>query len=194
MVFIIHPTAEVSVKAKIGRNTKVWNNAQVRENAVIGSNCIISKNAYIDFGVRIGNNVKIQNNASIYHDALIEDGVFIGPHVCLTNDKTPRAITKDGKLKNAAEWRAEKSVVSKGASIGACSVLLPGIKVGEYAMIGAGSVVTKDVRAYTLVYGNPAREHGYVCKCGFKVTDLSEEKNFLILKCPKCNSKIKIKK
>ena len=95
----IHKTAEVSDKAKIGYGTFVWNSAQIRENAEIGKNCIISKNVYIDFGVKIGNNVKIQNNASIYHGAKIEDCVFIGPNVCLTNDKLPRAATEAGKLK-----------------------------------------------------------------------------------------------
>lgn len=167
----IHPTADVSKDAKIGSNTKVWHQCQVRKNAVIGDNCIMGKNVYIDHGVKICSNVKIQNNCSIYRGSEIEDGVFIGPNVCLTNDKTPRAITEDGKLKDDTDWKVDKTLVKKGASIGAGSMLLPGIVIGEFAMIGAGSVVTKNVPDYALVYGNPAKIEGYVDKSGKKVKD-----------------------
>ena len=122
-------------------------------------------------GCKICSNVKIQNNCSIYHGSEIEDGVFIGPHVCLTNDKAPRAITGDGALKEDKDWKVDKTLVKKGASIGAGSVLLPGIMIGEFAMIGAGSVVTKNVPDYALVYGNPAKIEGYVDKSGKKVKD-----------------------
>lgn len=165
----IHPTAEVSNEAKIGNNTKIWHQCQIREKVVVGENCILGKNVYIDHGIRIGNNVKIQNNSSIYNGSEIEDGVFIGPHVCLTNDKTPRAITKDGKLKEDNDWETGNILIKKGASIGAGSVILPGIVIGEFAMIGSGSVVTKDVPDYALVYGNPAKLEGYVDKSGKKV-------------------------
>ncbi len=165
----IHSTAEVSKKAIIGKGTYVWNQVQVREGAKIGNNCIISKNVYIDFNVKIGNNVKIQNNASVYHGVKIEDGAFIGPHVCLINDKKPRAINKDGSLRKSDEWTVSNTIIKKGASIGAGSIILPGIVVGEYAMIGAGSVVTKNVSDYGLVYGNPAKLAGYVDKSGKKV-------------------------
>lgn len=165
----IHPTVDVSNQAKIGDNTKIWHQCQIREKAVIGEKCILGKNVYIDHNVKIGNNVKIQNNSSIYFSSTIEDGVFIGPHVCLTNDKMPRAITEDGKLKTENEWDAGKIIVKKGASIGAGSVVLPGVVVGEFAMVGAGSVVTKDVPDYALVYGNPARIMGKVDKKGNKV-------------------------
>ena len=147
----------------------VWNNAQIRENAEIGKNCIISKNVYIDFGVKIGNNVKIQNNASIYHGAKIEDCVFIGPNVCLTNDKLPRAATEAGKLKKKDDWELGKILVKKGSSIGAGSIILPDITIGQYAMVGAGSVVTKNVPDYGLVMGNPAKLVGYVDKRGKKI-------------------------
>ncbi|MBW2976391.1 N-acetyltransferase [Candidatus Woesearchaeota archaeon] len=162
-------TTVVSKDAKIGKNTKIWHFTQVRENAEIGDNCIIGKNVYIDCGVKIGNNVKIQNNASVYHGSTIEDGVFIGPHACLTNDKVPRAINEDGSLKADSDWKVGKIIVRKGASIGACSVVLPNVVIGQFAMVGSGSVVTKDVPDYGLAYGNPAKLHGYVNKKGEKV-------------------------
>jgi UDP-2-acetamido-3-amino-2,3-dideoxy-glucuronate N-acetyltransferase len=162
----IHPSAEVSQEADIGARTRIWHQAQVREGARIGENCIIGKGAYIDFDVQIGCNVKIQNYASVYHGTTVEDGVFIGPYVCLTNDKLPRAITPDGKLKNDAEWEVGKIHVKYGAAIGARAVVLPDVTIGRFALIGAGAVVTKDVPDYGLVVGNPAQLVGYVCKCG----------------------------
>jgi len=171
----IHPTAEVSEKATIGEGTTIWHQAQVREDAKIGKSCVISKNVYIDRGVIIGNNVKIQNNCSLYYEAILEDGVFIGPHVCFTNDKIPRAVNPDGSIKggggNATDWKISKIVIKKGATLGANSTIIGGITIGEWALVGAGSVVTKDVPAYALVYGNPARFKGYVCKCGNKLID-----------------------
>lgn len=161
-----HHSAEVSLKAKIGNKTKIWHHAHVREGAEIGMSCIIGKNVYIDFKVKIGDNVKIQNNVSIYHGITLEHGVFIGPHVCFTNDKIPRAINEDGTLKTGANWSVAKTIVREGASIGANSTILPGITIGSFAMVGAGSVVTKDVADFQLVYGNPAKVHGVVDKSG----------------------------
>ena len=165
---MIHPTADVHKEAKIGKNCKIWHQAQIRENAVLGENCIIGKNVYIDFGVKIGNNVKIQNNSSVYHGITLEDGVFIGPHVVFTNDKYPRAINADGTLKTDNDWEVGKTTVKKGASLGAGVIVLPGITIGEFAMIGSGSVVTKDVPAYGLAVGNPAKLIGHVDKQGKK--------------------------
>ncbi len=166
MNYFIHETADVSAKAILGNNVKVWNLAQIREGVVVGENSIISKNVYIDFGVHIGKNCKIQNNSSIYHGSTVEDGVFIGPHVVLTNDKVPRAISADGSLKSGNDWIVEKIYVKYGASIGAHSVVLPGIIVGKFALVGAGSVVTKDVPDFGLVYGNPAKLVGFVDELG----------------------------
>lgn len=154
----IHPTAEVSPHANIGDGSKIWNLAQVRENATLGTNCIVSKNVYIDFDVCIGNNVKIQNNVNIYHGVVVEDDVFLGPSMTFTNDFYPRAFSKD--------WKVTPTLVKKGASIGANSTIVCGIVIGEYAMVGSGSVVTKDVPPHTLVVGNPARAIHHVCMCG----------------------------
>lgn len=167
----VHSTAEVSKDARIGEGTKVWHQAQIRERANIGRNCIIGKGAYIDFGVSIGDNVKIQNGVFVYHGATIESGVFLGPRVVLTNDKLPRAINPDGSLKSDSDWVEGKVLIKKGASVGAGSVVLPGVVVGNFALVGAGSVVTKDVPDYGLVVGNPARLVGYVCKCGSKLDE-----------------------
>lgn len=169
MDIFIHKSAEVSGKAKIGAGTKIWNNAQVREQATIGKECIIGKNAYIDAGVAIGNRVKIGNNVSVFRGSVVGDGAFLGPHCCLTNDKYPRAVNPDGSLKMEKDWKVSGVTVKDGASIGAGAILLPGITVGEWAMVGSGAVVTKDVPAFGLVYGNPAKLYGNVSKSGEKV-------------------------
>ena len=185
---MIHSTADVSKDASIGQNTSIWNQSQVRENAIIGENCVLSKNVYICSGVKIGNNVKIQNNVSVYQGVIIKDGVFVGPHVCFTNDKMPRAINADGTLKTGAgnpdDWQISETIVEYGASIGANSTIVCGVNVGRFALIGAGSVVTKDVKDNALVYGNPAVNHGFVCDCGEK---LVQKDGFY--ECPKCKKK-----
>ena len=166
---VIHPTAEVSPKAKLGDGTRVWHLVQIREGVTIGRNCIIGKDVYIDFDVTIGDNVKIQNSALIYHGATIEDGVFIGPQVCLTNDRMPRAITSDGRLKGNDDWVVGPILVKYGASLGAGSLILPNVTVGRFALVGAGAIVSRDVPDHGLVVGNPARLVGYVCHCGRKM-------------------------
>jgi acetyltransferase-like isoleucine patch superfamily enzyme len=181
----IHATADVSNKAEIGDGTSVWNFAQVREGARIGRNCILSKGVYVDAGVQIGDNCKLQNNVSVYHGVTIEDGVFVGPHVCFTNDLQPRAINTDGTLKSASDWVVAETRVGYGAAIGANSTVRCGVTIGKWAMIGAGSVVTKDVPDHGLAFGNPARLHGFVCMCGEKL-NVTESVGV----CPKCQSTI----
>lgn len=165
----IHITADVSPKASVGNGTKIWQHCQVRENAKIGENCILSKGVYIDNGVIIGNNVKIQNGISVYHGVILEDGVFCGPHCVFTNDKHPRSINPDGSLKSGDDWEVSETLVKKGASIGAHATIICGTTIGEWAMIGAGAVVTKDIPDHGLVVGNPAKLIGFVCFCGEKI-------------------------
>ena len=173
MVVRIHPTADVSKAAKVGDGTQIWHEAQVREGARIGRYCRIGKGVYIDANVRIGDNCKLQNRVSVYQGVTIGDRVFVGPHACFTNDQIPRAARTDWKKHDLAdrgvEWEIVPTRVEDGASIGANATILCGITIGEAAMVGAGAVVTKDVPPYALVYGNPAKIHGYVCDCGRKL-------------------------
>ncbi|KOS66680.1 acetyltransferase [Lysinibacillus contaminans] len=160
---IIHATAEVSGDSKIGKGTNIWKGVQVRENAEIGENCNIGKDVYIDKNVKIGTSVKIQNGVSIFEGVQIEDDVFLGPHMTFTNDLFPRSFNRD--------WKKVETKVCKGASIGANATIICGNVIGEYAMVGAGAVVTTDVPNYALVVGNPSIIIGYVCKCGVKINE-----------------------
>jgi UDP-2-acetamido-3-amino-2,3-dideoxy-glucuronate N-acetyltransferase len=181
----VHPTAEVAPSAEIGRGTRVWNQAQVRERARIGPDCVIGKNVYVDVDVVIGARVKVQNNASLFRGVTIEDGVFIGPHVCFTNDRQPRAVNRDGSPKTDADWELSPTTVRAGASIGAGATVLPGLTIGRWAMIGAGSLVTADVADHELVAGNPARRMGSACACGQPLADEAEGSPFAG-SCPRC--------
>ncbi len=173
MAILIHETAEVSPEAVIGEGTQIWNQVQVREGARVGEGCTLSKNVYIDKDVSIGSRVKIQNNVNVYHGVTVKDDAFLGPSVIFTNDLFPRAFNEN--------WRVTETIVGKGASLGAGSIIRCGITIGEYAMIGAGSVVTKDVPDYALVVGNPARKTGWVCRCGIPLQDRME--------CEECGSR-----
>ncbi len=157
----IHETATIEDSARIGKGCKIWINVQIRENAVVGENTIVGKDVYIDAGVQVGKNCKIQNGASLYYGMTVDDDVFIGPNACFTNDKTPRAFN--------STWKITATTIDKGASIGANATIVCGVIIGEYSMVGAGSVVTRDVEPYSLVIGNPARHHSYVDKMGNKV-------------------------
>lgn len=159
----IDKTARIADTAIIGAGSKIWMNAQVRERAVIGSNCIVSKDVYIDQDVAIGDGCKIQNGANLYKGLTVGSDVFIGPNVTFTNDKIPRAFNTD--------WVITPTKIEDGASIGAAAVIVCGITVGAYAMVAAGSVVTRDVPSYTLVMGNPARVVSQIDKAGNRIKD-----------------------
>lgn len=162
----IHPTADVSDKATIGAGTRIWHQAQVREGAVLGERCVVGKGAYVDRDVRIGDYCKLQNGVFVFHGFTVESGVFLGPGVMLLNDKHPRAINPDGSPKSDADWEVSEGLIGYGAAVGGGAVVLPGIKVGRMALVGAGAVVTRDVPERAIVAGNPARVRGFACDCG----------------------------
>ena len=162
----VHPTANVAPSAVIGAGTKVWINVQIREDAVVGEDCILAKDVYIDLGVNIGDRCKVQNGVSVYSGVRLGDDVFVGPCVSFTNDRIPRAFN--------ATWEIIETVVENGASIGANATIICGVTIGEYSMVAAGSVVTRDVPAYTLVMGNPARPVSRIDRMGQRIEgDLS---------------------
>ena len=156
--YFVHPSADVESGAQVGAGTKIWHIAHVRSSATLGAECVIGRNVYLDANTVIGSRVKIQNNVSVYQGVTIEDDVFVGPCAVFTNDMRPRATNTD--------WKITPTLVRKGASIGANATLICGIEVGEYAMIAAGSVVTKDVPPYQLVAGNPARPKAWIDETG----------------------------
>ncbi|MEP6799213.1 MAG: acyltransferase [Lapillicoccus sp.] len=159
-------TADVSPDATVGDGTSVWHLAQVREDAVVGANCILGRGSYVGPGVRIGDNCKLQNYALVYEPAVLEDGVFIGPAVVLTNDYYPRSVTPDGVLKRGDDWPAVAVTVRTGASIGARAVCVAPVTIGRWALVAAGSVVTRDVADFALVAGVPARRIRWVGRAG----------------------------
>ncbi len=181
----VHPSAVVDEGANIGEGTRVWHFAHIRGTAKIGEGCNIGKDVYIDADVTVGNNVKIQNGVSVYHGVTIEDDVFCGPHMTFTNDLHPRAFSDS--------WETVDTLVKKGASIGANATILCGIVLGEYCMVGSGAVVTKDVPAFGLVVGNPARLVGFVCKCGKPVTEETERSSTTVtLRCSECKEEVEV--
>lgn len=171
---IIHPSAEVSPRARIGAGTRIWHHVQVREGAVIGVGCVVGKDAYIDTEVIVGDHCKIQNGVYLYRGVVAEDGVFFGPRATTTNDRLPRAINPDGSPKGAEDWTITPTRICRGAAIGAGAVLVCGVTIGTFATVAAGAVVTRDVPPHALVMGNPARVRGAVCPCGARLRRLLE--------------------
>jgi UDP-2-acetamido-3-amino-2,3-dideoxy-glucuronate N-acetyltransferase len=155
----VHPTAIVDEPCQIGVGTKIWHFSHVMKGAVIGEGCVLGQNVYVGGGGRLGDGVKVQNNVSIYDDVILEDQVFCGPSAVFTNVVNPRAFVE---RKN--EYR--RTVVRRGASIGANATIVCGVTLGEYSFVGAGAVVTRDVAPYALVTGVPARRRGWICRCG----------------------------
>jgi UDP-2-acetamido-3-amino-2,3-dideoxy-glucuronate N-acetyltransferase len=171
-----HESAYVDEGAEVGAGTKIWHFSHVMSGAKIGSKCSVGQNVNVGGKAIIGNGVKIQNNVSLYDDVIIEDEVFCGPSCVFTNVINPRAF-----VERKHEYKL--TLVKRGASIGANATIVCGTTLGEYSFVGAGGVVTKDVPAHAMVYGNPARVHGWVCGCGVK---LGED-----LVCPECKKRFR---
>ncbi len=174
--YFLHESAYVDEPCVIGCGTKIWHFSHIMKNCRLGENCNLGQNVVVSPDVVLGNNVKIQNNVSVYTGCVLEDDVFCGPSMVFTNVINPRShvVRRD-------EYKT--TLVRKGASLGANSTIVCGITIGRYAFVGAGSVVTRDVPDYALIYGNPARARGWICQCGVKLTfhgDRSE--------CAACNA------
>ncbi len=157
--FFIHPTAVIEPGAEVGEGTKIWHFSHLMPGCKIGAKCNIGQGIYVDRDVIIGNGVKIQNHVTIYTGVTIEDDVFLGPSMVFTNVVNPRSF-----IERKSEFRQTR--VCKGASIGANATVLCGIKIGDYAMVGAGAVVTKDVPSFAVMIGNPAKQNGWISKAG----------------------------
>lgn len=163
-LYFAHESSYLDEPCNIGEGTMIWHFCHVMKNARIGENCRIGQNVFIASDVVIGNNVKIQNNVSVYTGVTLEDDVFCGPSCVFTNVLTPRAAI----ARNTPE-HYQKTLVKRGATIGANATVVCGVTIGEHAFIGAGSVVTRDVPPYALVYGNPSRVRGWACACGARL-------------------------
>jgi len=160
--FFAHPTAILDDGCQIGKNAKIWHFTHISAKAILGENCNLGQNVFVADGVTLGNNVKIQNNVAIYTGVECEDDVFLGPSMVFTNVTNPRsAVNRRGQY--------EKTLVKKGASIGANATIVCGVTIGEYAFIGAGAVVTKDIPNYALVVGNPSRQIGWMSQYGHRL-------------------------
>lgn len=162
-----HPSAVVDDGASIGDETRIWHFVHVCSGARIGARCVLGQNVYVGPGVEIGDGVRIQNNVSVYEGVIVEDDVFLGPSAVFTNVINPRA-----HVQRKDQFRPTR--VRRGATIGANATIICGVQLGEYAFVGAGAVVTRDVPDYALVMGNPARHAGWVCACGERLPDDAE--------------------
>jgi UDP-2-acetamido-3-amino-2,3-dideoxy-glucuronate N-acetyltransferase len=181
MDFFVHESSYVDEGAQIGAGTKIWHFCHVMDSAIIGESCNIGQNVFVAADVTIGNNVKIQNNVSLYTGVVVEDDVFLGPSIVLTNVINPRShVSRKDEYKS--------TLIKKGASVGANATIVCGVTLGRYCFVGAGSVVTRDVPDYALIYGNPSRVQGWMCQCGvrleFEMIDGREQ-----AVCPECGDK-----
>lgn len=178
--YFAHPSAVIDEGCRIGPGTKIWHFSHIMSGAELGENCNIGQNVVVSPGVKLGRNVKVQNNVSVYSGVTCEDDVFLGPSMVFTNVKTPRSHI-------SRRHQYTPTLIKKGASIGANATIVCGVTIGRYALVGAGAVVTRDVPDHAVVYGNPARLMGWVCKCGEKIVGPGEEK---VEECEKCGGKM----
>ena len=165
----VHQTASVEDGSDVGAGARIWHQAHVRDGAAIGANTVIGKNVFVDAGVHVGSGCKIQNNVSVYSGVTIEDDVFVGPSATFTNDLVPRAFN--------TEWKRTDTLVRRGASIGANATIVCGVELGEYCMVAAGAVVTRNVDDQSLVVGSPARHRG--CGYGQDATDPDDRRHLV---------------
>jgi UDP-2-acetamido-3-amino-2,3-dideoxy-glucuronate N-acetyltransferase len=177
----VHPLARVEEDVEIGAGTAVWANAHLRRGARVGERCVIGSDVTVDLGVVIGDRCKVQNAALLYSGLTLGDGVFVGPAVVFTNDRSPRAVTPGGEPRSESQWQHGTIAVADGASIGAGAIVITGIRIGAWAMIGAGAVIARDVDAHALALGVPARAVGWVCACGARVGTQG------VMQCPACS-------
>ena len=183
--FFVHESSYVDDGVSIGEGTKIWHFSHISKGAEIGSGCNLGQNVFVGNDVRIGNKVKIQNNVSVYEGVELEDYVFCGPSMVFTNVRTPRC---EFPRNTAADYK--KTLVKRGASIGANATIVCGTTLGRNAFVGAGSTVTKDVPDYAVVYGNPVQIKGYMCACGDTIVSAEAEK----LECKRCGVSVSIQK
>lgn len=178
--YFVHESSYVDENCKIGKGTKIWHFSHIMSNSEIGEDCNIGQNVVISPKVRLGRNVKIQNNVSVYEGVICEDDVFLGPSCVFTNVINPRSF-----ISRKEEYK--QTLIKRGASIGANSTIVCGVTIGKYALIGAGSVVNKDVKDYECVVGNPAKHLYYVCECGNKLVGEADS-----YRCTACGKKYNI--
>lgn len=188
MTPFIHETSIVDEDVEIGDDTRVWQWCHISSGARIGRNCVLGQNVYVGAGVRIGDGGKIENNVSVFEGVTLEDDVFCGPSCVFTNVKKPRSPVR-GEF--------EKTLVKKGATIGANATMVCGVTIGRYAFVGASSVVTRDVEDYEMVYGNPAELQGWVCECGGCIYECGKYFGadfHATISCPECGKMYEIEK
>lgn len=180
--FFVHPLAVVEDAVQMEPGVRIYHFSHVRTGVRIGAGTIVGGHCYIDTDVVIGPNCKVQSGARLYHGLIVGSGVFIGPGVQFANDLIPRAINPDGTLKSGNDWSVSSTFVDDGASIGMGACILAGVRIGKWAMVGMGAVVTRDVPEYGLVVGNPARLKWFVCPCGHRLRYVDETQN-VVMKC-----------